>query len=105
MFAGQTSIRSRLTFAFIGLAAIPLLLAGGGLAVNNYLTQRAYVLSLQSLYIDHTQQEVIGFLGNVESELYLLSRSELLLNEAHEQQRNLLSRYKLTIASSVNYYC
>ncbi len=92
----RNSIRTRLTVAFIGLAIGPLLLVGVILARQSFTIQAQQALDLQREVARHVAAEVTTFFEELENELRLISKmqvlSELDRNEEHSILKLLISQ-------------
>jgi PAS domain S-box-containing protein len=87
----NSSIRKRLTLAFIGLAIGPLLLVGAILAWKSFTTQAQQTLIIQGEMAKRVATEVKAFLDGLESELRLVNQIQGLQNLDWEAQRNVLA--------------
>ncbi|MFN8453491.1 MAG: cache domain-containing protein [Anaerolineae bacterium] len=87
----RSSIRIRLTVAFIGLAIGPLLLVGIILAWQNLTVQEQQALNLQHEVAQRVAAEVTAFFSTVENQLRVVSQVQGLQSLDREQQRHTLS--------------
>ena len=87
----RKSIRVRLNVAFIGLAIGPLLLVGAILAWQGFAAQEQQALSLQREVARRVATEVTAFFEELENELRLASRAQMLPGLDPDEQRNMLT--------------
>ncbi|HWH83998.1 MAG TPA: EAL domain-containing protein [Burkholderiaceae bacterium] len=87
----RTSIRRRLSSAFLALAVLPCLLVGLGLGWRNYAVQEQQALRLQSEMTRRVAAEVQGFFQQVEGEVLLAARSRGRLGSEPERQQGVLA--------------
>ena len=87
----RSSIRTRLTVAFISLAIGPLLLVGGVLAWLSFTTQRQQALYLQYEVAHRVSAHVTAFFEELESQLSLVSQVQGLQGLDRDEQHTVLS--------------
>ncbi len=87
----RSSIRKRLTLAFIGLSIGPLLLVGIILAWQSFITQKQQALNLQREVAQHVAFQVKAFLDGLENELHLVNQVQGLQKLDPDKQRNILA--------------
>ena len=87
----RKSIRIRLNVTFIGLAIGPLLLVGAILAWQGFATQEHQALSLQREVARRVATEVTAFFEELENELNLISRGQMLPGLDRNEQHNMLT--------------
>jgi len=85
-----TTIRSRLTIAFIGLAIGPLLLVGGVLAWQSYIIQQQQALTLQREVVQRVSAQVTAFIQQIEADLQILIQVRGLTDLSQTEQEALL---------------
>ena len=85
------SIRKRLTTVFIGLAIGPLLVVGGVLAWQSFVTQQQQALNLQQETAHRVAAEVTAFFEGVENELHVVSQVQGLQDLDRDKQKDVLS--------------
>jgi hypothetical protein len=81
------SIRSRLRFSHISLAAIPLLIVGVVLTWSTYSTQQAQVLQLQQELAHRVATEVEAKVASLESDLRVTARVTNLVSQSQTKDR------------------
>ncbi|MBX3060133.1 MAG: cache domain-containing protein [Anaerolineae bacterium] len=86
------TIHTRLTVAFIGLAVIPLLLVGSGLAWQTIQVQRAQAVRREQQVAERVAVEVNAFLDGLERELYELALVHDLTKHSHDEQELILAQ-------------
>ena len=86
----RNSIRTRLTVAFIALAIVPLLLVGGILAWQSFITEERQALNLQREVARRVATEVTAFFEELENELRLVSKTQVLPGLDRNEQHNIL---------------
>jgi signal transduction histidine kinase len=86
----RSSIRKRLTVAFIGLAIGPLLLVGVILAWQSFTTQERQALNLQREVARRVATEVTAFFEERENELRLVSKVQVLPGLDRNEQHSIL---------------
>jgi tubulin-specific chaperone A len=87
----RSSIRKRLTIAFIGLAVGPLLLVGVVLAWQTFTTQEQQALNLQREMAQRVSNQVADFFEDVEDELRVVSRVQGLQGLDRDKQQSILA--------------
>ncbi|MBN1875014.1 MAG: PAS domain S-box protein [Anaerolineae bacterium] len=87
----HSSIRTRLTLAFISLAISPLLLVGVVLARQSFIMQRRQSLDLQREVARRVATQVMAFFEELENELRLTSQMQGLSKLNRDKQFNVLS--------------
>lgn len=87
----RSSLQTRITIAFIGLAVVPLVLVGIILALRAYTVQQTQALDLQGEVARRVSAEVTTFIQEREKELRLISEVRGLPELDREQQHDLLS--------------
>lgn len=85
------SIRTQLTVAFIGLAIVPLLIAGTGMVWESFIVQREQALVLQQQIGANAANRAAAFISDLERELLLLAQIQGTAPLNEEEQRLLLS--------------
>lgn len=86
------TIHTRLTVAFIGLAVIPLLLVGSGLAWQTLQVQRAQAVRREQQVTQRVAVEVNAFVDGLERELYELALVHDLTKHSHDEQELMLAQ-------------
>jgi len=87
----RSSIRTRLTVAFIALAISPLLLVGAVLAWQSFTTQQQQALDLQREIAQRVSTQVAAFFEGLEDELRLSGQIQGLQTLDRERQTSVLS--------------
>ncbi|MBN1815312.1 MAG: cache domain-containing protein, partial [Anaerolineae bacterium] len=87
----RSSIRTRLTVAFIGLAIGPLLLVGGVMAWQTFIAQQQQALDMQREVTQRVASQVTAFFEGVEGDLRLVSRVQRLQTLDQDEQHRVLS--------------
>jgi PAS domain S-box-containing protein len=87
----RSSIRKRLTLAFIGLSIGPLFLVGIILAGQSFTTQEKQALNLQREVARRVSSEAKAFLDELESELRLVGQAQGLHKLDLDKQRDILA--------------
>jgi len=90
----RNSIQTRLTVAFIGLAIGPLLIVGVILAWQSFISQEQQALNLQREVARRVAAEATTFFAQLENELRLVSKAQVLPGLDQNEQRNLLTLLK-----------
>lgn len=88
----RSTIRTRLAVAFIGLAVIPLLLVGLGLAWQTVQVQRAQALQREQQMAWSVAVEVHAFMNGLERELLQVARVPDLAKQTPEKQELILTQ-------------
>lgn len=88
----QSSIRTRLTLAFIGLSIGPLVLVGAILAWQDFNTQQQQALALQQEVALRLTTQVKSYFEELESELSLISHMQGLQGQDQDEQYSTLFR-------------
>ena len=91
----RSSIRTRLTIAFISLAIGPLLLVGIILAWQSFTTQQQQALNLQREVAQRVSTQVTAFFEERENEVRLVSQVQGLQDLDRDRQHNVLSELLL----------
>jgi signal transduction histidine kinase/HAMP domain-containing protein/CheY-like chemotaxis protein len=91
----RSSIRTRLTVAFISLAIGPLLLVGVILAWQSFTTQQQQALNLQREMAQRVATQVTAFFEGLENELRVVSQVQGLQGLNRDQQHSILTELLL----------
>ena len=94
----RNSIRTRLSITFIGLATIPVFLVGVILAWQSFTIEQQQALNLQREVARRVATEVAAFFEELENELRLVSKAQMLPELDRNAQQNIL---KLLMAQDV----
>ena len=87
----RSSIRQRLTLAFIALAVGPVLLIGGALAWQSFIIQQQEALNLQREVAQRVSTQVTAFFSELENELRLISQVQGLPKLDQARQKSILT--------------
>jgi signal transduction histidine kinase len=82
----RNSIRRRLTIAFFCLAIVPLLLVGGIIGWQSYITLKNITIQLQSEMGNSVLNKVTAFFEEIEGELALTGKLNMLLKDYQSVQ-------------------
>jgi methyl-accepting chemotaxis protein len=91
----RSSIRTRLTIAFVGLAVSPLLLVGVVLAWQSFTTQQQQAFNLQREVAQRVATQVTAFFEELENELGLTSQVQGLQGLDRDRQHSILTELLL----------
>jgi PAS domain S-box-containing protein len=95
------TLRHRLTFAFMGLAVVPLVITGTILAWLNYTTQCQQVLRLEHEHARRISVEVFSYIDGLAKQLQSALNAQDLKNRDYQQQRDFL----VTLLAHEKSYC
>jgi len=87
----RNSIRTRLTFAFIGLAIGPLLLVGVALIWQTWTVQQRQALNLQAEVAQRVSTQLAAFIQELQSELLVASQIRGLQGLTRDRQQEILA--------------